>query len=728
MEIYHGNSLEPTLRGLAALEVAFSHITCYGQHEQDLEEASRWIANASVWDKVAPLKSRYLHAFGLPEEAFDGDTAKSMIEQALRGSSVALDELRRRNESMFEKCVTFIRRYCDYPGVQEFTKETLGLYDFDDLAKLEQQIKAKSIPVQDIILPSGASLLHLAAFYGSVDAVRCLIDRGCDVNKCNPEGQTPLLYACRSGHHEVAVALLHKGANASMGDKWTGETPVHRLIAFDDDQVETVLRTMPPHQVRAVLGTTAEERAYGNKITIAYGDGSPLLWAVAHNKPGLVRLLMKAGADPLQRSEITNDTALGNAIEMHRTSCIAAMLHCMKENKDLKSSLSGPFGRAIRISLSRRMLIHGAGYVQAMRRTIDLLVKLGVDLDDLTAENINMTALHMAVRYSSPDVVTHILDVGGAAYLNTKCKAFGYTPLHEAIRRGRTDIFHLLLDRGADPMVKSEYGGKSWSTIFVCTKSMRSDESVRMADHLLSTAGPQMLSDLLDGLSPLTMAVQFQQYKLADCFRKWGAAINWEFAVGDVTCTLLGHIVRAQSSGSHYHSALKYLLSDARTRRPAPSFIVCQQTNESVFSFELKKNSIMDTVTAQKRLLFLLSYFSDKKHLEHTDKIGLTALHLATLLGHLYAVEIFVDSGSELDFFVRNVRSTYYGMTALDIAWLSIERPPYTSTSTELMSWHSDRVKKVIDYLVRKGAHRRVELLSSSVKRFAINLFLECHS
>ena len=71
----------------------------------------------------------------------------------------------------------------------------------------------------------GATLLHVAAEYGFVDATRLLLDRGADVNaradvdESGVGGQTPIFHALThfmGANPEVAALLMERGADLSI--------------------------------------------------------------------------------------------------------------------------------------------------------------------------------------------------------------------------------------------------------------------------------------------------------------------------------------------------------------------------------------------------------------------------------------------------------------------------------------------------------------------------------
>jgi ankyrin repeat protein len=59
----------------------------------------------------------------------------------------------------------------------------------------------------------GNSALHIAVYWGDIEAVKLLLAAGLDVNKHGEHGYTPLHCACESGHLEVVKLLLDAGAN-----------------------------------------------------------------------------------------------------------------------------------------------------------------------------------------------------------------------------------------------------------------------------------------------------------------------------------------------------------------------------------------------------------------------------------------------------------------------------------------------------------------------------------
>ena len=59
----------------------------------------------------------------------------------------------------------------------------------------------------------GATALHYATADGNLSVVNILLHHGADLGMWDDKGRTPLDYAIRFGHHEVA-SLLHNWNNA----------------------------------------------------------------------------------------------------------------------------------------------------------------------------------------------------------------------------------------------------------------------------------------------------------------------------------------------------------------------------------------------------------------------------------------------------------------------------------------------------------------------------------
>lgn len=71
--------------------------------------------------------------------------------------------------------------------------------------------------------PEGDSCLHLAAQRGDSRAVELLLDAGLDINEPGDMGNTPLHYAVKYQHSDIADLLIKRGAGTDIKNEF-GET------------------------------------------------------------------------------------------------------------------------------------------------------------------------------------------------------------------------------------------------------------------------------------------------------------------------------------------------------------------------------------------------------------------------------------------------------------------------------------------------------------------------
>ena len=129
---------------------------------------------------------------------------------------------------------------------------------------------------------------------------------------------------------------------------------------------------------------------------------------------------------------------------------------------------------------------------------------------------LGFSAVHLAAFSGSPAVLKLVLDAGGQANINVRARSrFKNTPLQYALLTGQLATAKLLLDRGADPMVRQALG---FAPIHEAALLGRRD----LADLLLE-AGAELNSRTDDGRTPLTEAMRHKHTELAEYMRAKGA-------------------------------------------------------------------------------------------------------------------------------------------------------------------------------------------------------------
>jgi len=154
---------------------------------------------------------------------------------------------------------------------------------------------------------------------GDLDGVRSLIETGADVDSQDKKGMTPLLYAARQGHGEVAELLISKGADLAVVEPGARLTALHfcalrghRDIAEvliskgADVHAEDKTGSTPLHLAaysghrevaELLLSEGADIEQYNSGSRNAYGDRTPLLVAAEAGHADVVELLILKGAD-----------------------------------------------------------------------------------------------------------------------------------------------------------------------------------------------------------------------------------------------------------------------------------------------------------------------------------------------------------------------------------------------------------------------------------------------
>jgi ankyrin repeat protein len=118
----------------------------------------------------------------------------------------------------------------------------------------------------------GWTPLHLASFFGHLDAAETVIDAGAPVSALsnNSLKNTPLHAAAAGGHRDVALRLIERGADVTLPDAG-GHTPLH--IAAENGLVDVV---------RALLARGADP------LAVDAEDKTPLSRAAAKNRNEVV--------------------------------------------------------------------------------------------------------------------------------------------------------------------------------------------------------------------------------------------------------------------------------------------------------------------------------------------------------------------------------------------------------------------------------------------------------
>lgn len=169
-------------------------------------------------------------------------------------------------------------------------------YPMHNLPALKQIIEENNQSVDDLLLfECSFSLLHVAAVSGNLEAVQFLVNKlQADVNKQNKDGATPILLACRSGHHEIIEFLLNCGSDVSIADN-LHMTPLHWLVSVDDEHCTKIARKMVAQGAKLDVQTRTRTKNpwLYNQFHM---NSTPLVWALFRKRLSLFTELHQLGA------------------------------------------------------------------------------------------------------------------------------------------------------------------------------------------------------------------------------------------------------------------------------------------------------------------------------------------------------------------------------------------------------------------------------------------------
>src|SRR3984957_2230008 len=149
------------------------------------------------------------------------------------------------------------------------------------------------------IKKGGMTALMFAARDGDLESVTLLLAAGANINDWSPVGDTALMLAARHDRTPVALFLLEKGADPNIAE--AGHTALHLAVARKNHELlQALLAHAASPNVRLTKGEPDPDgnRSF-NQLPEYLLGATPYLLATALNEMDVMKLLVKAGADPL---------------------------------------------------------------------------------------------------------------------------------------------------------------------------------------------------------------------------------------------------------------------------------------------------------------------------------------------------------------------------------------------------------------------------------------------
>ena len=246
--------------------------------------------------------------------------------------------------------------------------------DADTLKQLLEQddidLNAKSVAAQ------GSTALHLAASFGSLDALEVLVDAGANLES-QVNGARPLHLAAFKNENSIVERLLEAGADANA-EQEDGSTALLEASAAGHALI-----------VESLLKANADP----NRGTVAL----PLPSAALKNHTEVVELLLRGGADP-NAVETDGATALLKAAAAGNVRCVELLLEA-DANAD--------------VSLNGLSALHYAA-IEGHLAVVKALIAAGADVT--VEDEGGNTPLRYVLAASETAKIAHALLQAGAAF------------------------------------------------------------------------------------------------------------------------------------------------------------------------------------------------------------------------------------------------------------------------------------------------------------------------
>jgi ankyrin repeat protein len=340
---------------------------------------------------------------------------------------------------------------------------------FDILRAASQE---KDPRLAELLLDYGADInavgngsytpLKAAVTYDCLELVKLLLARDADVHFKLENGSTALMDATIHSRAKILPLLLKAGANPKEFN-----VLCKAAATGHDDIVMMLLDASADVNARGMYDTTPLKQAtmYGHESTVKLllsrgadvhamtgddGTGSVLMDAVIHNKPQIAKILLEAGADPNSKH------VLVKASETGQNDIVDALLDRGADIEAVGRNGERPLRQAVlgdRLE-TVKLLLHRGAQVNAQAGTssspiMTALFNTGTEILNVLIDagaDIRPPVLHRACERHA--LAAQLLVEKGAD-VNAR-DGNDMTPLQAAVRMGKEDVVHLLLDAGAD--------------------------------------------------------------------------------------------------------------------------------------------------------------------------------------------------------------------------------------------------------------------------------------
>ncbi|KAF2023494.1 ankyrin, partial [Setomelanomma holmii] len=269
--------------------------------------------------------------------------------------------------------------------------------------------------------------LHYAAYRGSDQMIKLLLQKGADPGLQNSRGRTPLHIALMEQHNSAAEKLIpHISRDAMNISEDSGSTPLHYACLIAEDSAE---------MITTLISSGAQVEARNRRNL----KQSSLHTAVGNHacRDRHIPLLLAHGA-LTELEDAEGNTPLHIAVVNQKVHAAAALLEAGADVEAVNQEGSRSLSLAVKsgnVQMVKLLLLHGARVTSA-----SLLFAMGKGCDD--------GILHHLADSPMRDLDTIELILGYGTDVNAEDDT-GSTPLHEAAKAGNALMIKKLLEHGA---------------------------------------------------------------------------------------------------------------------------------------------------------------------------------------------------------------------------------------------------------------------------------------
>jgi ankyrin repeat protein len=411
-------------------------------------------------------------------------------------------------------------------------------------------------PIEAVDEPQvdGSTALHWAARQEDVPMARLLLDAGASIAAENRIGVTPLRLAAINGSAAMLELLLDAGAE-----------PNAHLTPHGDTALMLTARTGRMDAIRVLLDRGADVDAVEN-----WGGTTALTWAIAEHHPAAVRLLLEHGADVDRRSKAVPQRRGGRGVE--GTAPVAydpeqlpasyanggfTPLHFAAREGELEAAqaLLAAGAEIDAIAADGKNAL-GLAIYNGHYEVASLLIEAGADVNRPDAEgfpplfwavdrrNMEWNPGFPWAQTADPlPLIRQLLDAGADvnALIDNRPESrrnFGGSPrikfatsLMRAAYSGDVELVKLLLDHGADPLIRNSdnetallaASGYGWIDGY---SQGRSNEERLATMRLLVERGADVNWACDHGITPLMVAANFGDTEMIQYLVDKGADLS----------------------------------------------------------------------------------------------------------------------------------------------------------------------------------------------------------